>query len=190
MQPMPLQIEACRRTRNYSLREQGLRVGWALIRPAFAWSPRVCWRWRNLLLRLFGAKLGRGVRVDPSARIFAPWALVVGDHTSIGWNTVLYNLGPMEIGSRVTISQGAHLCGGTHDHTDPTMPLRRLPIVVGDEAWICADAFIGPGVTVGQRAVVGARAVAIRDVPADMIVAGNPAAVVKPRVIQGSDQID
>jgi putative colanic acid biosynthesis acetyltransferase WcaF len=181
---MPLQIETCRSTRNYPLWELVARVGWAAVWPAFAWSPRVCWGWRNLLLRLFGAKLGRGVRVDPSTRIFAPWGLAVGDHSSIGWNAILYNLGPMEIGARVTISQGAHLCGGTHDHTDPTMPLRRMPIVIGDEAWVCADAFIGPGVSVGPRSVVGARAVAIRDVPADMIAVGNPAAAVRPRVIR------
>lgn len=185
---MPLQIETCRSTRNYPLWELGARVGWAAVRPAFACSPRVFWRWRNLLLRLFGARLGRGVRVDPSARIFAPWGLAVGDHSSIGWNAILYNLGPMEIGKRVTISQGAHLCGGTHDHTDPTMPLWRMPIVIGDEAWVCADAFIGPGVTVGPRAVVGARAVAIRDVPADKIVVGNPAVAVKSRVICDTDR--
>lgn len=182
-----LRIEECRRQRNYTPWELMLRLAWASLRPAFAWSPRVCWGWRNLLLRLFGAKLGRRVRVDPSARIFAPWGLAVGDHSSIGWNAILYNLGPMEIGARVTISQGAHLCGGTHDHTDPTMPLRRMPIVIGDEAWICADAFIGPAVTVGPRAVVGARAVAVRDVPAGMIVAGNPAVVIKSRVLRDED---
>lgn len=183
---MTLQIEACRSQRNYTLREKLLRVAWAAARPAFAWSPRLCWGWRNFLLRLFGARIGRGVQIDPAARIFAPWQLAVGDWTAIGWGVALYNLGPMTIGSRVTISQGAHLCGGTHDHTDPTMPLRRMPIAVEDEAWVCADVFIGPGVTVGRRAVVGARAVAIRNVPAAMIVAGNPAAVVKPRVILGA----
>lgn len=183
-EPDTLRIEECRRQRNYTHWELMLRLAWASLRPAFAWSPRICWGWRNSLLRLFGARLGRGVRVDPSARIFAPWRLAVGDHSSIGWNAILYNLGPMEIGARVTISQGAHLCGGTHDHTDPTMPLRRMPIVIGDEAWVCADAFIGPGVTVGSRSVVGARAVAVRDVPAGMIVAGNPAVVIKPRVLK------
>lgn len=180
---MTLQIEVCRSQQNYTFREKLLRVAWAAMQPAFAWSPRLCWGWRNLLLRLFGAKLGRGVRVDPSARIFAPWGLAIGDHSSIGSHALLYNLGPMEIGARVTISQGAHLCGGTHDSTDPAMPLRRMPIAIGDEAWVCADAFVGPGVTVGPRAVVGARAVAVRDVPAGMIVVGNPATVVKPRVI-------
>jgi putative colanic acid biosynthesis acetyltransferase WcaF len=183
---MTLQIEACRSQRNYTLLEKLLRVAWAAAWPAFAWSPRLCWKWRNFLLRLFGARIGRGVQIDPAVRIFAPWQLAVGDWTAIGWGVALYNLGPMTIGSRVTISQGAHLCGGTHDYTDPTMPLRRMAIEVEDEAWVCADAFIGPGVTVGRRAVVGARAVAIRNVPAAMIVAGNPAVVVKPRVIRGS----
>jgi putative colanic acid biosynthesis acetyltransferase WcaF len=139
---------------------------------------------------LFGARLGRGVRVDPSARIFAPWGLVIGDDTAIGCNAMLYNLGPMQIGSRVTISQGAHLCGGTHDHTLATMPLQRMPIVICDDVWICADAFIGPGVTVGPRAVVGARAVAVRDVRAEMIVVGNPAKVIKRRLICGTESLD
>lgn len=128
-----------------------------------------------MLLRLFGAKVGANVHIDPSAKIFIPWNLKIGDWSSVGFDALLYNLGPLTIGQKVTVSQRAHLCGGTHDHRSPTMELIKSPIVVGDGAWVCADAFIGPGVKVGQGAVVGARAVVMKDVEAGAVVAGNPA---------------
>jgi putative colanic acid biosynthesis acetyltransferase WcaF len=127
------------------------------------------------MLRLFGAKVGAQVHIHPSAQIFLPWNLEIGDWSSVGFEALLYNLGPMKIGERVTISQRAHLCGGTHKFREACMPLVRSSISVGDEAWICADAFVGPGVTIGDRAVVGARAVVMRNVPAGKIVVGNPA---------------
>jgi putative colanic acid biosynthesis acetyltransferase WcaF len=127
------------------------------------------------MLRLFGAKIGAQVHIHPSARIFLPWNLEIGDWSSVGFEALLYNLGPMKIGERVTISQRAHLCGGTHKFRESSMPLVRACITVGDEAWICADAFVGPGVTIGDRAVVGARAVVMRNVHPGKIVSGDPA---------------
>jgi len=127
------------------------------------------------MLRLFGARVGREVRVEPSARIFLPWNLEIGDWSSVGFEALLYNLGPMKIGKRVTISQRAHLCGGSHNFREAAMPLVRAAVTVGDEAWICADAFVGPGVEVGARAVLGARAVAMRRVNEGKIMTGNPA---------------
>jgi putative colanic acid biosynthesis acetyltransferase WcaF len=127
------------------------------------------------LLRLFGAQVGAQVHIHPSARIFLPWNLEIGDWSSVGFEAWLYNLGPMKIGERVTISQRAHLCGGTHKFREASMPLVRASITVCNEAWICADAFVGPGVTIGDRAVVGARAVVMRNVPPSKIVVGNPA---------------
>lgn len=136
------------------------------------------------MLRLFGATVGRNVRVDPTVYIFAPWQLRIGSDSSVGYNAVLYNLGAINIGDRVTISQRAHLCAGTHDYTDPRMPLRKTPIIIDDEAWVCADAFVGPNVHVGRKAVVGARAVVVRDVQESDIVVGNPARRVKTRIIR------
>jgi putative colanic acid biosynthesis acetyltransferase WcaF len=127
------------------------------------------------LLRLFGAKVGMQVHIHPSARIFLPWNLEIGDWSSVGFEALLYNLGPMKIGERVTISQQAHLCGGTHKFREASMPLVRAAITVDDEAWICADAFVGPGVRIGRRAVVGARAVVMRSVHEGKIMMGNPA---------------
>jgi len=170
-----LDIAGNRAMRKYRARELAGRFLWALCRPLFRLSPRICWGWRRLLLRSFGAKIGREVRVEPSARIFLPWNLHIGDWSSVGFEALLYNLGPMKIGERVTISQRAHLCGGTHKFREAAMPLVRAPIEIGDEVWICADAFIGPGVKVAPRAVVGARAAVMRNVHAGKIVAGNPA---------------
>ena len=128
--------------------------------------------------------------VYPSARIYLSWNLTIDDDSSIGEWVLVYNLGPVTIGKKATISHRAHLCAGSHDYTDPTMPLLRPPVVVGDQAWICADAYVGPGVHVGEGAVVGAAAVVTSDVAPWKVVAGNPARVIKERhvVIRNSVQ--
>lgn len=162
--------------RHYYRRRDYLRRAlWALCAPCWRLSPRWCWCWRNGLLRLFGADVGAGVRIYPAARLIQPWHVRIGARTLISWDTTLYALGPITIGSDCVISQGAHLCAGSHDPRDPTFPLVRPPIHLGDRCWVAAEAFVGPGVTVGAAAVVGARAVVTRDVPPGMIVAGNPA---------------
>jgi putative colanic acid biosynthesis acetyltransferase WcaF len=174
-QDLPLDIGANRAARKWSRKELLGRLLWSLCTPLFRYSPRLCWGWRRALLRAFGAEVGQQVQIHPSVKIFIPWNLSIGDWSSIGFDALLYNLGPLHIGSRVTISQRAHLCGGSHDFRDPAMPLLKLPVNIHDEAWICADAFVGPGVSIGARALVGARAVAIKNVGRDEIVAGNPA---------------
>ncbi len=181
-----LDIDANRRSRKYQPAEQVRRVLWMLAQPLLRWSPRPCFSWRRWLLQLFGARLGQAVNVYGSTRIYFPWNLTAGDHTAIGENALIYNLGPVTLGANVTISHGAHLCAGTHDYTEPTMPLLKPPIFVGDNAWICADAFVGPGVRVGAGAVVGARAVVMKDVEALTVVAGNPARFLKKRVVRAS----
>lgn len=177
-----LDIQANRRASKWTAKEQAGRVAWALLHPVFALSPRPFWGWRRMLLRLTGARVGQGVHIHPSVRITIPWNLTLGNDTSVGDRAILYALGPITIGERATISQGAHLCAGSHDWRDPTMPLTKPPIVVGDEAWICADAFIGPGVNVGDRAIVGARGVVMSDVDPDAVVVGNPARLIKRRI--------
>lgn len=176
-----IDVGANRAARKWTRGELLARLLWELATPLFAFSPRLAWPWRRGLLRLFGACIGEHVHIYPSVRIAIPWHLSIGDYTAVGDRAILYALGPIRIGDRVTISQGAHLCAGTHDWRDPTMPLLKPPIHIGDDAWVCADAFIGPNVTVGNRAIVGARAVVMRDVAPGAIVAGNPARLIRMR---------
>ena len=158
------------------------RVAWAIVqRTLFIASPRPCYGWRAFLLRLFGAKLGSHVKVARTVQIEVPWNLEIGEHTAIGDRAILYSLGTITMGKYVTISQYAHLCAGTHETKTRAMTLLRPPIKLGDDVWIATDAFVGPGVTIGDRTIVGARASAFSDLPADVIAVGNPAKPIKPR---------
>jgi len=186
-----LDIAANRKMKKYSRRELIGRLLWGVVRPIlFAPSPRVLCGWRRFILRFFGAAVGREVHIYNSAVIYMPWNLEIGDWSSIGENALVYNLGRVCIGSRVTISHRAHLCAGTHDYTRAELPLEKRPILVRDSAWVCTDAFVGPGVTVGEGAVVGARAVVIKDVEPWSVVGGNPARKVKTRVIRNPESVE
>lgn len=142
-----------------------------LFRP----SPVPLPGWRRAVLRLFGARIGRGAALYPSCTIWAPWNLVAEDHATVGPGAVLYNVDRITLRESSIVSQRAHLCTGTHDHRSPDFTLMTAPIEVGAHAWIAADAFVGPGVAIGPGAVVAARGVAVRHVPQRAIVAGNPA---------------
>ena len=170
-----MDIEANRNAQKYTRAELATRLLWAAVKPLFRFSPRLCYGWRNFLLLLFGAKVGRGVRIHNRVDIFYPANLEIGDFSSVNFDALLYNLGPLRIGKNVTISQRTHLCGGSHDPRDPLMALEKHPITIGDQAWVCADAFVGPGVTLGPESLAAACSVVIKDVPAHTIVAGNPA---------------
>ena len=180
----PLDINANRQARKWTRREQLGRALWEFAQPAFRFSPRICWGWRRWLLRWFGAEVGRDVHIHPRARIEIPWNLEIGDWSAIGFGALIYNLGKVSIGQRVTVSHRAHLCAGTHDFCDPALPLEKPPITIRDDAWICADAFVGPGVEVGRGAVVGARGVVVKNVDDWAIVAGNPAKAIGRREIR------
>lgn len=171
-----IDIAANRRAAKWTPRELIGRALWETLGcRAFAWSPRPSWGWRRAVLRLFGASIGQAVRIDPSVRITIPWNLTLGDYVGVGERAVLYALGPITVGANATISQNAHLCAGSHDFRGPDMVLTKPPVSIGEGAWICADAFVGPGVAIGAFAVVGARAVVVRDVDPGAVVAGNPA---------------
>ena len=180
---MNLDIQTARMARPYSKKEYVGRVLWMLAWPLFRCSPRPMFGWRRFLLRCFGANVGRKVHIYPSARIEIPWNLRIGDEASLGENVLVYSLGPVDIGPRTTVSHNAHLCAGSHDYRNPRLPLLRLPIRIGADAWICAQSFIGPGVVVGDGAVVGAAAVVTGPVDGWTVVAGNPAKFIKHRVL-------
>jgi putative colanic acid biosynthesis acetyltransferase WcaF len=184
-----LDIAANRRARKFSRGELARRVLWGFGSFAFRLSPRTCFGWRRFVLRCFGAKIGANVNTYPSTRVYFPWNLTVGDWCAIGEDAFIYNLGPVTLGEKVTVSHRAQLCAGTHDFTQPDMPLLKPPIVLNDQAWVCADAFVGPGVTVGEGAIVGARAVVMKNVRPWTIVVGNPAKEIKNRVLETNKKI-
>ncbi len=158
------------------MRENILRVIWGVVYPIFfRYSPRLFYFWRNFILRVMGARIGKNVKIYPSAKIMFPWLLEIGDNSTISWDVKVYNLGYSKIGSNTMISQYSHLCGGTHDFRSKDFTLLRTGFTIGNNVWIAADAFVGPGIKVNDGAVVGARAVVTKDVPEKTIVAGNPA---------------
>ena len=169
----------------YARSEYVRRLAWNCVQGSLFRIPLPrAYAWRRRLLKLFGAKLGKAAAVGSTTRIMHPWLLTMGDWSNIAGGAIIYNLGPVTIGGHSVISQDAYLCAGTHDYTQPTLPLLREPITIGSGVWIAAGAFIGPGVTVGDNSVVGARTVAMSDVPSGVVVAGNPARVVKQRIMQ------
>ncbi len=159
------------------------RVLWATVeKTLFRWSFHNWYGWRNALLRLFGASVHPTARLRRSVHIEIPWNLTLHEYAGVGDEAILYCLGPVTVGTHATISQYAHICAGTHDFNQPTFPLIRPPIVIGPQAWIAADAFVGPGVTVGEGAILGARGCAFRDLEPWTIHGGNPAKPLRPRV--------
>lgn len=158
------------------------RAMWGLVYLfLFRPSPRPLHVWRVFLLRLFGAKLGKGVRVYGSARIWAPWNLVMGDFSVLGDRVDCYTVDRVEIGAHSIVSQYSFLCTATHDPRQPSFPLLTAPIIIGSRCWVAADVFVGPGVTVGEGAVVGARASVFKSVDAWTVVGGNPAQPISQR---------
>lgn len=160
-----------------------LREGaWWVVRSLlFApWFP-VPSCWKVAALRLFGARVGRGVVIRGRVNITFPWRVEIGDHVWIGDEVLILSLGAVKIGSHTCISQRAFLCTGSHNHRKESFDLVVKPVTVGESCWIGAQAFVGPGVKVGKGATVGAGAVVIKDVKAGTVVAGNPAAVVGKR---------
>jgi putative colanic acid biosynthesis acetyltransferase WcaF len=180
---------AARNLSPYSRNEKVGRLLWSIVQAVlFRYSFHNWYGWRAWLLRRFGATLGRNVRVRRTAQFEIPWNVTIGDDVSIGDHAIVYALGPVRIGARSFLSQYAHLCAGSHDSTSPDYPLLRVPITVGEDCWIAADAFVGPNVTVGDRTVVGARASVFSDLPPDVIAGGNPARPIKPREFARSER--
>jgi len=155
---------------------------WALVHfLLFRYSPRLLYGWRNTLLRLMGASIGKNVKIFPSVQITYPWNLHIEDGSIISWKVILYNLGPIHIGRNTIISQQAHICAGNHDYRNPRFTLLMPPITIGDGVWIAADAFIGPNILIGNEAVIGARAVITKNVEPKAVMVGNPAQFLKSR---------
>ena len=167
----------------YAPREYARRALWTVVSKTLFRLPLPrAYAWRRLLLRSFGAKLGTAAAVHATTVITHPWLLEMGDWSNLAAGVIVYNLGLVRVGHHTVVSQDVYLCAGSHDYTQPTLPLLRPPIIIGDGVWIAAGAFIGPGVTIGMNSVVGARAVVMSDVEENVVVAGNPARVIRPRL--------
>ena len=160
---------------TFSLRNRIGRVLWSIVAALFfRFSPKPLYGWRSFLLRCFGARIGKKVHIYPGAKIWAPWNLEVDDAAAIASGAIIYSQGKIIIGRNAVISQGAHICAGTHDYNLPDFPLITKPIIIKDYAWVAAEAFIHPGVIINTGCVIGARSVVNKDMPEWMVCAGFP----------------
>lgn len=170
---------------SFSIYNRFYRFCWKIIYfTLFKYSPRFFHSWRILILRIFGAKVGKGVHVYPKVEIWAPWNLIIGDESGIANGVILYSQDKIIIGKRVVISQGSHLCTGTHNFNKKGFPLLTKPITIGDQAWIAAEVFIHPGIVIGNGAVIGSRSVVTKNVNPWMVCSGFPCVELKKRVIE------
>lgn len=175
-----------RQVSPWATRAKIARLLWSIVEQTlFRYSFRTMYRWRAFLLRRFGAKIGRHCIIRRSVRVEVPWHFSMGDYSTLGDECIVYSLGRITLGDRVTISQYSYICAGTHDHTRPDFPLLRPPIVIEDDVWIAADVFIGPDVRIGRGALVGARSSVFKDLPPWRVCVGNPAKPVKDRQYHG-----
>lgn len=158
-----------------------VQLWWLVDFFLFRLSPQFMYGWRRYLLKLFGAKIGKGVIIRPSVTITYPWKVTIGDYSWIGDDAVLYSLGEIEIGKNAIISQKSYLCTGSHDYDKLDFPIWAKKITIEDECWLATDVYVSPGVTIGKATVVGARSSVFKDLPAGKICLGSPAKVIKDR---------
>ncbi len=170
---------------SFSLSNRVYRLLWNVTWLMLAaWTPPQLHGWRRLLLRLFGAHISSTAVVYPTARIWMPKNLEMGSFACIGPRVQVYSMAKITFAPYSLASQGSHLCAGTHDIEDVGFQLKARPISIGSRAWIAAEAFVGPGVHVGEGAVLGARGCAFRDLEPWTVYAGNPARELKKRTVR------
>ncbi|WP_299678487.1 putative colanic acid biosynthesis acetyltransferase [uncultured Tenacibaculum sp.] len=158
-----------------------VQLWWIVQSVLFRTSPQFLYGWRRFLLRLFGAKIGKNVIIRPTVRVTYPWKLNIGDYSWIGDDVVLYNLGNINIGNNVVISQKSYICTGSHDYTIPSFPIYAKEIIIEDECWLATDVFVAPGITIGKQSVIGSRSSVYKNIPANKICYGTPLKIVKDR---------
>lgn len=176
---MEIDPKLIRNRRDWSYQEYFFRQIWSCVYVIFRLTPSWCPTIRNLLLRCFGARLGRDVRIAPTAAIFAPWRMEIGDFVGIGPNVQIYNLSTVRIGSRSTISMNSLICGGDRDLESPSLELKKEPVEIGADCWIGADVFIGPGVRLSDGVRVGARTSIFKSIEVAGIYCGAPVKKIK-----------
>jgi putative colanic acid biosynthesis acetyltransferase WcaF len=168
---------------SFPLRHRLVRVLWLIVWKLLAsWTPPPMRRWRVFLVNLFGANVHPSCSIYGSVRIWYPANLTMARAAGLGPEVECYSMGRIEIGEFAVVSQRAFLCAGTHDINNPDFQIGARPIQIGANSWIAAEAFVGPGVTVGEGAVLGARAAAFRDLEPWIVYQGNPAKPIKTRM--------
>jgi putative colanic acid biosynthesis acetyltransferase WcaF len=175
---------------SFSLRNRMVRAIWILTWSLLAaWTPPPLRGWRRFLLRVFGAEVASTARIYGTVRVWLPSNLKIGQYAVIGPGATVYNMSNITLGDYATVSQGAHLCTGTHDIEDPYFQLKSRPIAIGARAWVAAEAFVGPGVRIGEGAVLGARGCAFKDLEPWTVYTGNPATALRKRSVRFTDTL-
>ncbi|MBV1882517.1 MAG: putative colanic acid biosynthesis acetyltransferase [Pseudomonadales bacterium] len=159
-----------------------VQLWWFVEATLFGLSPQFLYGWRRFLLRLFGAKIGANVIIRPSVKITYPWKLSIGKNSWIGDNVDLYTLGEISIGENAVVSQRSYLCTGSHDYKSLAFDIYAKPIIIENEAWVSADVYIAPGVTVGAGTVIGARSSVFKSTAKGVVCVGSPAVSIKSRL--------
>ena len=159
-----------------------VQLWWIVSATLFSWSPQFLYGWRVFLLRLFGARIGKHVKIRSTVRITYPWKVTIGDYCWIGDDCVLYSLGEIEIGSHVAVAHKVYFNTGGHVYDKKTFDIFSKPIMIHDECWITNDVYVAPGVTIGKGTIVSARSSVLKDLPGGKICIGTPAKPVKDRL--------
>jgi putative colanic acid biosynthesis acetyltransferase WcaF len=159
-----------------------VQLWWIVQGTIFRMSPQFLYGFRNFLLRLFGANIGKKVIIRPTVRITYPWKVSIGDYSWIGDDVVLYSLGEIEIGKNVVISQKTYICSASHDYLKSDFPIFAKKNIIEDECWLATDVFVSPGITIGKRSVIGSRSSVYKDIPSNKVCVGSPAKIIRERI--------
>src|SRR4051812_12721755 len=177
---------SCTSNRGYVAgRSVFVRALWLCVETLFFLNPLLTsYRLKRNVLRLFGAKVGTGLFIKPGVHIKCPWRLRIGKNCWLGERSWIDNMEDVSIGSNVCVSQGAYICTGNHDWSDPGMGLTPRPVTIEDGVWVGAFARIGPGLRVAEESVVVLGAVVLQDTEPRGIYAGNPAKRTRSRALR------
>ncbi|WP_442844802.1 WcaF family extracellular polysaccharide biosynthesis acetyltransferase [Leeuwenhoekiella sp. H156] len=160
------------------------QLWWIVQSTLFSWSPQVFYGWRRFLLRLFGAKIGKGVLIRPTAKITYPWNIEIGDYSWIGEDNVLYSLGKIYIGRHVALAHKVYLNTGGHEYNKTTFDIFAKPVYISDECWLTNDVYIAPGVSLAKGTIIAARSSVLKSILEEgKICAGTPARIIKDRLL-------
>lgn len=159
-----------------------VQLWWIIENSVFRLSPQVFYGWRRFLLRLFGAKIGKNVKIRSTVKITYPWKVEVGENSWVGDDCVLYSLGEIKIGKNVALAHKVYLNTGGHNYKVSTFDIFSKPVFIEDECWITNDVYVAPGIIIGKGAIIGARSTVLQDMPEGMICFGSPAKPIKSRL--------